>query len=800
MLRPLLILFQLLRLSLSQSSVEYTIIPDGDPGKQPCQNCLTLQQFASNVSHHLHENTTLIVQSGRHELSVGLTVSNVTTFTMYSEPGITLQCNQSGKLVFNSVQHVHIENINLLDCYGSKVVNVEDFTILNTSFTGSFHVTSGTALEIISSTAVLSKCLITKYYYGTYRWVVSTIPYRNAVHRTKKWIGGALIITHSNVTIIDGNFTENRAQVGGAICAQNHSIITLINSTFIFNTANSSLYTPDQTAAGGAIYAFNNCSIFVYSSYFQRNEVYYGYRLGGSIGMYQGKLHMIGSVLSNSRAQVGAAVYLSESMGVFNRSNITSSNAYYNGGALHSVNSSLNFDSTLLFDNRAANGGGISMRKSIMIIQNSMFICNSADNDGGVIYASMKSALHIKSSQFKNNSAIDGAVMHIDINTQQELQIKKCEFRYNRASSDGGVLHFYSLQTNIEANVKVTCTQSKFISNEAIGDGGVMHCLLHDSKLIIEESGNTFSSNRAGRSGGVMYISGSTLQASNNYIALNAAGIQQSIVSLTNCRVTYSATTFHKNLASAIIAIESEINFFGKMNFTANELEYVDTDGEPKGSAVTSKFSILTFNDKGVFSNNKASSFGGAICSVNSIVHVLGETEFLNNWAIKGGGVYLYQSELLCKNQIFFLENHANISGGGLHSLNSFIRLSSRGSLLYIRNRAELGGGIFLTRSSKINIQEIRGQNWERTIRLIHNFAVYGGGIYIDDEANPLSCTVSESSLAGLENECFFQAETFLAQTRIKYVFFNLNEASESGSDLYGGLFDRCRAPLGQKC
>jgi hypothetical protein len=156
----LLILLQLICISLS---VEYTIIPDGVPEKQSCHNCISLQQFASNVSHHLYENTTLIVQSGRlHELSVGLSVTNVTKFTMYSEPGITVQCNQSGRLVFNSVQHVHIRNINLINCFGSKIVNIENFTALNTSFTGSFHVTSGTALEIISSTAVLSNCLITK--------------------------------------------------------------------------------------------------------------------------------------------------------------------------------------------------------------------------------------------------------------------------------------------------------------------------------------------------------------------------------------------------------------------------------------------------------------------------------------------------------------------------------------------------------------------------------------------------------------------------------------------------------------
>jgi predicted outer membrane repeat protein len=416
----------------------------------------------------------------------------------------------------------------------------------------------------------------------------------------------------------------------------NHTIITIINSKFIFNAANSSLYTLDQTAAGGAIYAVNNCSLFVYNSYFHNNNVYYGYRLGGSIAIYQGIMHISGSVLSNNRAEVGAAVYLSESMGVFNLSNITSSNAIDNGGALYSVNSSLNFDSILLLDNRAANGGGISMSGSTMIIQNSTFIRNFANRNGGVIYASMKSVLYIMSSQFKNNSAIDGAVIRID-STQQELRIEECEFLYNRADANGGVFYFHILHTNIKANVNIT--QSKFISNKAMGNGGVIYCRSYN-KLAIEESDNVYRSNHAVGNGGVMYISGSTLEASNAYFTFNTANTQEGIVSLSNCRVTYSTITFHKNLASAIVAIESEINFIGKVNFTANELEHImDAYEEPKGSAVTSKFSILTFSGKGVFSNNKASSFGGAICSINSIVHVLGDTEFLNNRAIKGGGV-----------------------------------------------------------------------------------------------------------------------------------------------------------------
>ena len=801
-LPSLLILFQLLSSSLSQGNVEYIITPNNILSKQSCQDCITLQQF-TDVNHYLDDNTTLILQPGRHLLNLGLMVSNVTSFTMqfYNYSGgdtCTLWCNQSGRLVFSSVQHVYIGNINLLECFESKIVDVENFTLSNTKFTGSIYVTSGSALEIIRSTAILNNCSFTRYLYGTYRWTVTTTPYHTfSLHRTKKWIGGALIITRSNVTIVDGNFTENRAQIGGAIYAENGTVITITKSKFVRNAANSSFYTLIETAAGGALYATNNCSIFVYDSHFDNNQVYHGYRLGGTIALYQGSIYVFRSTFSNSRAERGAVVYLSESQGIFNLSNMSSNGASYDGGVVYSMNSSLKFNHNILDNNNAGKGGVVFVSKSTVDIQNCMFIGNHAfgnNGDGGVIYADMESGWSAKSCQFMNNSAEYGAVVHVDIKNQ-EIQVEKCTFHYNKANIDGGVFYFNKNSIQGNKGAKANIKQSNFQDNEAIGNGGV-YCKQYNSNLVIKDYDNIYRSNRA-NSGGVMYIFDSIFEAFNTYATLNTA-LQQGIALFSNTKITYSSVTFHKNLALAINVIESEIYFNGKINFTANEGK--DSKGTHSGGAITSTLSVLTFNGKGLFNKNRVDGYGGAIYSINSIIHVIGDMEIFNNWAIKGGGMYLYQSELLCKNQITFVENHANISGGGIHSLNSFIRLSSGGALLYMRNNAELGGGIFLTRSSKINIQGVSGRysgnDWARTIRLIHNTALYGGGVYVDDEANPLSCIISQSSLAGLENECFFQAQVYAAQTKVKYIYFKLNEAYEGGSDLYGGLFDRCKSQL----
>ena len=64
--------------------------------------------------------------------------------------------------------------------------------------------------------------------------------------------------------------------------------------------------------------------------------------------------------------------------------------------------------------------------------------------------------------------------------------------------------------------------------------------------------------------------------------------------------------------------------------------------------------------------------------------------------------------------------------------------------------------------------------------------AFYGGGIYIDDN---FSCG---AALSGQKVECFLYVES----QSFPYLFFNLNEAKEGGSDLYGGIINRCYSDL----
>ena len=434
---------------------EYVITPDDNSSDQLCANCLTLTQFALNTSYYLRENTTLSLQPGNHTLQSSLVVSNIDTFTMHHIGHLrsSIQCNGNSEFMFESIEDVIISNLNLTKCFNTRVVHVTNFILSNSSFHGSFLVTSGTGLELTNTNAFLVNCFFTKFYYGNYRSVLTFSfnfsIYNNYVKRNiaKKWIGGAMIITQSNVTIVHSNFTENRAQLGGAIYAENRSTINIYETIFNFNHAHSSFFDPNTIAAGGALYAAHNCVVSIYDSYFTRNQVYFGYRIGGALTIYRSLMVIERCTSTDNRAGFGGYALLLESDVAIKMSTFNSSYAEDNGGVLFVLNSVVN----LLSSNATGNGAHIS---------------------GGVIYLD-KSQIKIQNCNFSNNFAsLRGGVM-LAKEASKMIQIQDCYFVMNQAGDDGGVL--YLSRHNSNNNITLQINQSRFSNNLAGRTGGVLY-------------------------------------------------------------------------------------------------------------------------------------------------------------------------------------------------------------------------------------------------------------------------------------------------------------------------------------
>ena len=162
--------------------------------------------------------------------------------------------------------------------------------------------------------------------------------------------------------------------------------------------------------------------------------------------------------------------------------------------------------------------------------------------------------------------------------------------------------------------------------------------------------------------------------------------------------------------------------------------------------------------------------------------------------------MYLYQSVILCsKSFLTFVDNQANVSGGGINAVNSFIGLSYRGSIIFIRNHAQKnGGGIFVTGNTKISVLHQKytadiWMIWDLRIRFINNSARnFGGGIYVDDDSNSVSCVKSNVSTFASDDGCFLQTFTNSGKgpsNVFRFLFVDANKAAKAGANIYGGFF-----------
>ena len=217
-------------------------------------------------------------------------------------------------------------------------------------------------------------------------------------------------------------------------------------------------------------------------------------------------------------------------------------------------------------------------------------------------------------------------------------------------------------------------------------------------------------------------------------------------------------------------------------------------DGGAVSVAMQSSLTIIECT----FTRNRANSFGGAVAAELSSTIVIDNfltshtpqnqaftegrgTHILNNKAVSesGGGISLKSgSGLYFKDLTNISNNRAYKHGGAIHANNSSVII---GNSVYLeRNLAQQGGGISLENSELYDITD--EDNMFPDINFVLNEAEYGGALYVDDNSNEDAC-----SSEGPSTSCFFGKAG--KEFRVN---FDKNHANKSGSDLFGGLLDRC--------
>ena len=280
---------------------------------------------------------------------------------------------------------------------------------------------------------------------------------------------------------------------------------------------------------------------------------------------------------------------------------------------------------------------------------------------------------------------------------------------------------------------------------------------------------------------------------------------------------TFNGMTNISNNIGSIFAVKSTLTFNGVAAFTNGDswlqtIKFINGIFDPEAGVLMIFNGVLNLLGKTIIMNNRAFN-GGALIATDSTVYMSGDTTITNNTALSSGGaIYAYQSDISFSGNSVVKNNSAKRSGGSIHAIGSTIKFN-QGAHYFADNSATengSGGALFLELNSQIHIVKSIKEDYNCSpnyalcienstlwlkLEFTHNFAHYGGAIFVNDGANTDICgshTYSPSA------ECFFQtlqlyySETPFPNTPIKNTLFHNNTAIIAGNSLYGGLLDRC--------
>ena len=535
----LTLLFLLVGAVSAQSEVHYYIKPSPDI---PCPKdpCLTLSQFAANASN-CTGNVSLIFLPGNHSLDSMLKVSGAVNFSMKSRDNelVTVECkSQSGRFVVYETTFASIKSLHFNGCGGNTVTKAKQLLVKDTIFYGveGSGEGRGTALvlnevnfaEITESSFISNTPGVNSKHHYVREFITNPDILQKLALKEDDLVtvGGALLTTSSNVSVISTKFVRNEAAIGGVLLAY-RSVITISQCKCSYNRARilSILETP-----------VNNTS--------SKNAVDDVSKVDNN---YKGV-----QVMSTLKSPVTISNTTSSKNAVDDVSNVN--NSYFTdkhfGGVMFAVSGSLKIVDSNFTDNTAASGGVMFTLYGSVNITSSTFINNTActavqrpvnelpslfvDGIGGVIFT-INGSFIITCSNFSNNNATyNGGVM---VTSGGAFNVNSCVFTTNIAAQWGGFMGTNGGSFNI--------TNSMF-TNTAAADGGVMFTF--NASLIIYNS--TFPGNNVGNEGGVLYTKGGSFNIANSTFTNNTAGLNGGVMLTCGGSFHISTSTFTNNNAA----------------------------------------------------------------------------------------------------------------------------------------------------------------------------------------------------------------------------------------------------------
>ncbi len=415
-----------------------------------------------------------------------------------------------------------------------------------------------------------------------------------------------------------------------------------------------------------------------------------------------------------------------------------------------------------------------------------------------LLYISWSNA-SFKNCIFHTNYAQRGTRL---IHTRKSIfMLKICELAWNRAKMNL-LLLLNSIISISATTFKHNCIKSEGIvslenslsniSNSIFHNNSVSRGMLHinksnakiQRKLRIQENKAKW---------GVLYISQSVVETYQD-ILIQGNSVNYSTVDFRNSTIKVMGNLYFLNNTGCILIEESQTEFIKSSEFSHNKRKKnISSINYKFGGAITSIWSTVCFKGTTKFLGNKSWKVGGAILATESRLYTGKSIQFKDNSAEEGGALYLDNSNFICKQVCSFAGNTASSKGGAIHAINSLIYIGYEWYILQWKKNAftmisfvsnianSKGGGLSLEANAKL--QGPLDPKYNYIIKFSNNSAQKGGAIYVDDYTNIGTCDGKQYST------CFFN---------IPYSYLNEMEGrvkidSNNGKfALYGGLLDRC--------
>ena len=518
-------------LNLATAKVHY-ITPNSSD--RCTTQCLTISEIATNTSHYISSNTTLIFTAGTHYLTENLAVSDLNNVVITSkDPNAQIVCMDYIHILFSLSKSIHVSNLKLVGCSarGIIVLNAEDFVLQNVVFDG--QDVTVTPLSLTRSTAKVINC----------SFIYNNIMKEEAMES----INGLVVVNDSNTSFSQCQFKNNRAIARNV---QTISVMFMINSSVIIDKSTFINNMEARPTHVQYVIRQERGHVSINNSYFYNNSA----SDGGAISSFRGSLNVTNSTFCGNRGTLGGVLYLSQSAYVFIRNSSFTNNTATKGGVLYSLaDYEIIIDTCSFHSNIASNKGGVlfAWGGNIIINAKDSNFTNNTAKKGAVIYALIGILLTMQSSVvIANNMASKYATIYM-----QESQVKIIG-HFVFANNIGS---FELFNTNVSfwgnatfLNNHINSNASKFQKGGAITtflstinihgictlsynyaeNGGALHSSL--SKVTLYQNGNlTITHNSAHVSGGGIYLYNSEMNCKetseflflNNFAASSGGGV-----------------------------------------------------------------------------------------------------------------------------------------------------------------------------------------------------------------------------------------------------------------------------------